>query len=332
MIRLIGFLLFLVTNYSLVLACCMVPADYEGSISQKTQEAVIFYHEGRQELVLRINYRIAGEVMPNQFAWVITVPNEPDTYALADEKLFAEMFDLSEKLKPAVKPYRSGGAGSFGGGSGEFGDTGVELGKQVKIGPYDIQPVRGVGKNALTGLNRWLEANQFPTEDPEHMKYFVKKDFTFLCIKIAPAEKTKEVKSSGDLPPLHLSFASKLLYYPLRFSSRQGMFDVNLHLVTSSSLNYPRNRRPMNMMRRANDDYKRNYSLTKSKMPDTLKTVLDKSALPSQPKKWFYNYLKCERVNEHDAIAKWKTDIFFKGLPSKPSVRISDRTEDKMSK
>ena len=52
-------------------------------------------------------------------------------------------------------------------------DSGVELGKRAVVGPYDIQPVRALGRNALTALNRWLGTNGFPTEAPEHMKYFV---------------------------------------------------------------------------------------------------------------------------------------------------------------
>ena len=62
--------------------CCMVPAGYKGSITQSGQEAVIFHDNGREELILKINYRISGAEMPDRFAWIITVPNEPDAYAI----------------------------------------------------------------------------------------------------------------------------------------------------------------------------------------------------------------------------------------------------------
>ena len=56
-------------------SCCMVPRDFRGRISQRAQEAVIIHHEGRQELILGIDYQISGaDVMPGQFAWIITVP------------------------------------------------------------------------------------------------------------------------------------------------------------------------------------------------------------------------------------------------------------------
>ena len=32
-------------------SCCMVPANYKGTISQSAQEAVLFYADGREELI-----------------------------------------------------------------------------------------------------------------------------------------------------------------------------------------------------------------------------------------------------------------------------------------
>ena len=158
------------------LACCMVPATYKGSIGQEAQEAVLIHDEGREELVLRINYRIKGATMPNQFAWVITTPVEPDAYALADAKLFEDMFDLAQRLAAPRSKSRSVGCAAR---AGSALPMGIELGKRVEVGPYDIQPVRGVGPLALKGLNTWLADNGFPTEPPDHMTYFVENGFTF---------------------------------------------------------------------------------------------------------------------------------------------------------
>ena len=197
MIRFVTGLLIVCFAGGPALACCMLPAKSKGTIRQTAHDAVILYDAGREELVLRIGYAISGEAMPDNFAWVITVPNEPDAYAIADAKLLDEMFDLSETLRPkkpkTKKPGLKGGGGGFGGGGG------VELGKRVKVGPYDIQPVRGVGDNALTGLNSWLQTNGYPTEDPEHMKYFVDQKFTFLCIKIAAPEGETAVGAGGKV-------------------------------------------------------------------------------------------------------------------------------------
>jgi len=85
---------------SRVFACFMLPETYSGTIKQNDHEALIVHRAGRQELVLRINYKIIGDAMPDQFAWVITVPNEPDNYKIANQQLFKDMFLLSKKLSP----------------------------------------------------------------------------------------------------------------------------------------------------------------------------------------------------------------------------------------
>ena len=304
-----------------VLACCMLPATYKGSIRQNDHEAVIIHHGGREELVLRIDYKITGKTMPDRFAWVITVPNEPDNYALADAKLFEEMFELSKKLRQPIKKKFGGGFGA--GGAGGFG--GVELGKQVTVGPYDIQPVRGVGANALTGLNAWLKAKGFPTEDPKHMQYFVDHQFTFLCVKIAPPKGKPAVGAGGKLPPLHLSFASAKPYYPLRFSSRQGVFGVNLHVLTRRTLNYRKSARVLRQINWTNQRDKRNARLYKQNMPDTLQKVFAKTRFKKDKKVWYYNCIRADQVNRDNAIAKWTTDVFLNGLPRKPRARVGLR-------
>ena len=47
-------------------ACCMVPRTYNGTIGQDAQEAVLIHDDGREELILRINYRITGDTLPVQ--------------------------------------------------------------------------------------------------------------------------------------------------------------------------------------------------------------------------------------------------------------------------
>ena len=111
MFRFVTCLLTACLSGSPAMACCMLPATYEGTISQNAHEAVIIHHAGREELVLRIDYKIIGESMPDNFAWVITVPNEPDEYAIADAKLFEEMFVLSEKLRPPSRTKSKRGFG-----------------------------------------------------------------------------------------------------------------------------------------------------------------------------------------------------------------------------
>lgn len=286
--------------------CCMVPADYKGTIGQSAQEAVMFHHDGREELVLRINYKIQGDAMPDRFAWIITVPSEPDSYAVTDGKLFEEMFDWAEEhARRKTLGYRKGDAQ-------QSNSHGLEFGKAVKVGPYDIQPVRALGKEALEGLNQWLERNGFPTEDPKHMEYFVEKKFTFLCIQVVPGEGAKAVESAGGVPPLQLSFRSENPYYPLRFSSRQGVFDVNLYVLTRKSFDFEASGESLKKINWSEGVYDRNVEVKVDSFPKTLKAVYERGAFKAYDGKWFVNVLQTRRVNEGNTIATWKEDIFFR--------------------
>lgn len=295
-----------------LLACCMVPRTYQGSIGQSEQEAVLIHHNGREELILKIHYQIKGKTraLPDRFAWVITVPSEPDEYAVADDKLFEEVFDWTEKLTRL--PTRSAGArGASLGAPGAA--AGIELGRAVKVGPYAIQPVRALGKEALGALNDWLEKNGFPTEDPKHMEYFVEKKFTFLCVKVTPEEGKKEVAPGGGLPPLHLSFKSETPYYPLRFSSRQGVFNVNLYVLTRKEFDYETSSDSLKRIRwEREEDRIQNVPVQPERFPKTLKAAFAKSAFKGDKETWHLNVLRARRVNRENDIASWKEDIFFR--------------------
>jgi hypothetical protein len=286
--------------------CCMVPATYEGTIQQSAQEAVLFHHDGREELILKINYKILGKTLPDRFAWVITVPSEPDEYQVADKDLFRDVFRWAEAH--AFRASKNGRTLSK-----ADGDTGLEIGKEVQVGPYAIVPVRARGREALGALNGWLDKNGFPKEDPRHMAYFVDNKFTFLCVKFDPRKGEKAVDREGGVPPLHLSFKSANPYYPLRFSSRQGVFDVNLYVLTKKKFDY----------RASSDSLKRirwagavnvipNVAVKPATFPKPLKDVYSKSRFKDDDGTWYLNVLRTKRVNEGNTIAKWTKDIFFK--------------------
>ncbi len=292
--------------------CCMVPASYKGSISQSGQEAVLLYHEGREDLILKIHYQIKGDTMPDRFAWIITVPNEPDAYEVADPALFEQVHGWALRL---VNPPKQ---------SWEFGvkleapraaAAGLEFGRAVKVGPYDIQPVRALGREALDSLNAWLSANGFPTEDPGHMAYFVDNKFTFLCVKVKPAEGEKSVARAAGLVPLHLSFRTPEPYYPLRFSSRQGVFDVTLYTLTRDHFDFSTAGDSLRRINWKDEGFERNVPVTPDLFPDALSKAYGKSGFKSLGGRWHLNLLRGYGVNEGNTIATWSKDLFFATIP-----------------
>lgn len=296
----------------------MVPRTYKGTIGQSMQEAVVVHADGREELVLGINYKMTpgkDGKLPPYFAWVITVPNEPDRYQLAERDLFAKVFEWGDpKMRtPTLSrdvPKSKNAEGS------------IILSKKVTVGPYTIQPIKAIGMAALKGLNQWLDKNGFPQEDEAHMKYFVENGFTFLCIKVTPAKSESAVPGGGPLKPLHLSFKSKEPYYPLRFSSRQGIFGINVWMLTKDQIDfkkavavYQKVGAPSPMTRNGQlDPFRRfNVKVTKNKSPEALRKLMANSPSSSIQNQiaWHLNLIKSSQVNRKVKIASWDKDVFL---------------------
>lgn len=299
-------------------ACCMLPEDYQGRIGQNGQKALLIHHDGREELILGIDYRItpaptpqttprpdSAPALPPNFTWIITVPAEPDAYAVAEAEIFDDLSSLTESLLPKPRETDS-----------RLPElvtaSALELGRRVQVGPYDIQPVRARGVEALTALNLWLGENGFPQEDPDHMKYFVEGGFTFLCVKVKPAEGSQSVDRGGQLPPLHLSFPSEKPYYPLKFSSRQGVFDVNIWVLSRDALKASRN---PELFERLNGSLIVSTPLRAGKLPQRVHKLLTAPTLKLskdlQSDTWNFALLRCPRVNDKHPISGWTDDVFL---------------------
>lgn len=296
-------------------SCCMVPLSYNVAISQKSQEAIIFHDGDREELILKIKYQIEAKSkdskMPDHFAWVITVPNEPDHYEVADADIFERVHDWALPLVRKPEP-RSLGLKNESYAADAIVENSIILSEAVEVGPYKIQPVRAVGANALTALNDWLKANDFPNEDPAHMAYFVENNFTFLCVKVLPPGGKDAVAPSAELPPMHLSFKSDSPYYPLRFSSRQGVFDLNLTILTKDKLNYKKSKTSLGKLNFTRGEYKENVDVDSAKFPDLLAKAFKNTRFKDEEETgWKLNILRSRNVNQNNAIAAWKEDVFF---------------------
>ncbi len=276
----------LVTAYA-AFSCCMVPASFLGSISQNAQDAIIFHQGNREELILRINYRITGDSMPDQFAWIVTTPTEPDAYRVANEDLFTSVDRwASALLTPRPSPVSTGcGLGcsknDHPAANLAHEETSLIFGEFAEVGPFSIQPVRARGADALEALNAWLKKNGFPSEDPGHMKWFIEKEFTFLCIKVTPPEGKTAVPKSSFLPPLQISFESEKLYYPLMFSARQGRFALSLYTLTDQPLNFGASKHSLERIHWYGSGLYKNVEVAQKSLPDLLVEASEESKLNS---------------------------------------------------
>ena len=222
--------------------CCMVPLHYPGDVDQSMQQVVVLHDGGTEDLILRVRPYFREAAQPPAFlAWLITVPSEPISYTVADAAIFDDALTLANRLVDLAaaqrpKPYRFPGVGLWVtagvDGAMTLADEMLDVGDLVEVGPYAITPVKARGPAALEALNAYLGEHGFGTEDPEHMRWFVEQDFTFLCIRITPPPGQTLLGEHLELAPLHLRFATEKPYYPGKYSANQGDFALALTLLT----------------------------------------------------------------------------------------------------
>jgi len=209
------------------LACIHPPRDYKGTVDSTTQEAIIFWRAGREELILKVNYALKGNApAPAMLGWVIPVPTKPDNYAVTSPKVFEDAFHLSETYKLPERSLVK---------EDKPPANSLVL-EKVTVGEYDITVLKASGADAAMELNDWLVKEGFSAYPVADMKYYTERKWTFLAVKINKEEAAKSLAKHGGMRPLRISFAADQIYYPLKFSSASAPFQVLAHVFTERPL------------------------------------------------------------------------------------------------
>lgn len=327
-------LLMVLLNAGALAACCMVPRSYSGDVDQAAQQVVILHRAktddapGYQEMLIRVQPFFQGaQGNPEYIAWVITVPSKPLRYDVADKAALQAGADLHEKLFQLARRQwadRSQFEWPSWLPSG-MTERGMEDAKSlltedaaVQVGPYTITPVRTQGAAALDELNTYLQERGFAAEDREHLAYFVENNFTFLCVRITPPQGQATLGGRLDLPPLVIGFETDELYYPGRFSSRQGNFALDLTLISDKPLATESVSKARDRLKAIGRGYVQLVNLySVQPLPEALASVLSERARMVEKPRWYVNRIQSEGFNPNDeagnpAIAGWEDDVFIK--------------------
>jgi len=218
------------------------PADYEGSLEERAQEAILIFHTSREpggsreDLILKI--RVEGEA--ERFAWIVPFPNEPKV-AEEDPELFHELFDYVEaRLASFRRGSKYPAAAKTPAMEAEPKGPGVEVLSRKVVGTFDVAIVR---EKVAGALNQWLEQEGYQTltgdDADEVLKFYRDKEYVFACIKVSEAELQKD--QPVDVHPLRFSFmpgGRDGMYFPMKLTGLQEQpFDVNLYIFYGKWVN-----------------------------------------------------------------------------------------------
>lgn len=283
------------------LACLHPPRSYKGSLEETGQQAVIFFADGREELVLRVDYKLGPEgKLPETLAWVVPTPTVPDHYAVASPKALEDLFRFGEDTWNLERGRNS---------LGEDQHSSIELLAKVTVGEYEIQPIRATGREAGPELNAWLTRNDFGEVPQANMQYYLDHGWTFLAIKILKDKAKESLEAEGGFRPLRIGFATDRIVYPLKFSSHQGTFDVTLYLVTPAKLDVAEQVKPFGF--RFEGEAAADLKALEANYPDfaALWSDIRKDGKVTFSKGSIAKLIG-ERINRNDApVADWKEDF-----------------------
>ncbi|MET7298702.1 DUF2330 domain-containing protein [Embleya sp. NPDC005575] len=192
------------------------------------QETSVVRWDGRVEEI-DMQLTVSGDA--EQAAWIMPVPSRASV-TLGNSAMFDELEHVVAPVE-RVRHYfwpKSGDwpfSGDSGGGEKSAragappGAGGVEVVGRERLGPFDVARLAADNPQVL---GSWLTQNGFhlPAALTTALEPYVRQHWEYVAIRLAPEAPAgggaRPTTLRGSLDPLHLSFASERLVYPMRLS------------------------------------------------------------------------------------------------------------------
>ncbi|MCC9704564.1 DUF2330 domain-containing protein [Streptomyces sp. MNU76] len=198
----------------------MVPDD-QRSVYVSRERSVVRW-DGREEQIV-MSLTVSGDA--RTAAWIMPVPNRA-TVELGDAALFdqldeetAPVYERREYFWPRSDDwpfdmFEGDGAGDAAAGGPR---SPVDVVGRERLGPFDVARLTATDSGAL---GDWLDENGFRLPDrlDTALEPYVRQKWEYVAIRLAPEDSAGGTPLSGTLDPLHLTFASDELVYPMRLS------------------------------------------------------------------------------------------------------------------
>lgn len=209
------------------LACIHYPIRSGSSeVLKEGTKHVFMYHDGKKaHMIINTDLSLTGDgPAPDTIAWVLPFPSKPTKYKEVDAALFSELKDFLQKT-------RTQDIGSYGVGIAVKGvaPRGIKTHKVKYVGNYRIQPIEILTEESGKELSDWLLKNGYNSMPEEKQKPYLKKGAFFLAVKMKVG---KPKDGRLNLKPLHITYSSPTLSFPLRFTHDTRTFGIELFVFT----------------------------------------------------------------------------------------------------
>jgi hypothetical protein len=195
----------------------LVPGD-ERRVAVHREMSVVRWDGEQEQIVMSLS--VSGDA--DRAAWIMPVPSRA-TVELGDSEIFDELTDATapeERTRYHFWPRDGDWPLSTGDGAGAAppvpgAGAGVGVVGRERLGPFDVARLTATDPAAL---DDWLGDNgfTFPPRLETALQPYVDRRWEYVAVRLAP--ETAGTPLRGDLEPLHLTFASDTLVYPMRLS------------------------------------------------------------------------------------------------------------------
>lgn len=323
-------------------ACVHGPSSFKGYVDTGAQRGLVFWDNGRQEMVIQPGWTIATATLAadeyndegllenfDSVGFVIPLPSLPDKYAAVEPELFDDIDQFTEVVSRVPEP--EGGSETndgpdidAGGGSEE-----VVMYEVVDVGEYTIQPIKAAGEAGGKELNAWFKKNGFGEFDERVLRWYNHNGYYWLAVS---ALAKGGLPADGTLKPLHVSFKSPRPCYAYKVYDKRGAFNLELYVVTRDAIDLTKSRRfgidtPEQVL-----DFKqqKNREVSFVKLPETVRAIADGSDDLKElrtSKVFVYRFLGRNIENEDLGIdlATLQEELHFefeKNVAKKPETEV----------
>ncbi|MBK8207552.1 MAG: DUF2330 domain-containing protein [Planctomycetes bacterium] len=307
-------------------ACLHPPREFKIPIKADAQKGLIFFADGRQEMVIRPGYKLDTEGMKGAddaiagfttVAWLIPTPNLPDNYKEVDAKVFAQLEEFTKAYDNSPEDSKHDDTNTWRGKRGGAGAKGAEFHEEVVVGDYKIQPIKAHGELGVQELKGWLKDNGFGEPKDDLVRWYTDKEYYWLAVKL---HNPKGLPANGEIKPLQIGFKTDKPVYPVRIHEGAGAFDLELWLITRKEVDTDKSkafglrtveqRDPM--MAQANRE------TTFANLPKEISKVsADAEALKQMKEGKLYCYrFFAPGINDKIDLSKWDGDLSFEFKPA----------------
>jgi hypothetical protein len=268
-------------------ACIHPPKAFKGVVDSAAQRGLVFFDNGRQELVLQPGFTVnTAELGADEFtedgllknfkafAWIVPLPSLPDSYAEVEPALFADLDEFTPIGPRIPSPERDADDGPpmvF-----DEGDEDVEFFEPLEVGSYSIQPIKAKGEQGGKELAAWLKSNGFGEVDERVLRFYLQAEYYWLAVKLSA---DAGLPADGSVKPLQISFKTPRPVYPFKIHDKRGEFDLELWLVTREAVDLTKSRQfGIETAEQISDsDRQQNREISYVKLPESARAIADGS-------------------------------------------------------